>query len=649
MAIVMGTAGHIDHGKTALVRALTGIDCDRLEEEKRRGITIELGFAFCDLPGGGRLGIVDVPGHEKFVKNMVAGASGIDFVMLVIAADEGVMPQTREHLEICSLLGIRHGLVAITKTDAADAELLELVREDVAAFVKGTFLENAPCFPVSSLTGEGIDALREHIISREKALTPRRRSDLMRLPVDRAFTIKGHGTVATGTLLSGSLRVGDAVTVLPTGLPGKARSLQSHGVSVEEAEAGARTAVNLAGLDVTDIRRGDVLARPGTLFAADRWLVRLSCRPSAPRHLRHRAEVHFHHGSREAAARLHFFDRDRLAPGETALCEVRPEEPFVGVFGDHCVIRAFSPLRAVAGGVLVHPLALPLRRADATPERLALLLGLPEASDENLTLAQISLAADLTRERAVSLAHLSVLTNLDARRLDKTLRALSEKGAVFRHDPETPACIAAHAVKELTLRCLEAAAAFHKREPLKQGMARGALMSGGEGGKGGWSRDLPPRLVHFIVDRLLRSGKLVAEGEVIRLAGHSVSLASDQEQLKTALLAAYAAAGNTPPNLKDVLDSLKTDAKAASAVLGLLVNEGSLVKVKDGLYYHAPCVAALEERMRVWFRDHDDLDPAAFRDLSGGLSRKYVIALLEYFDRERVTIRVGDKRQIRSR
>ena len=204
-------------------------------------------------------------------------------------------------------------------------------------------------------------------------------------------------------------------------------------------------------------------------------------------------------------------------------------------------------------------------------------------------------------------------------------------------------------MKELTLRCLEAAAAFHKREPLKQGMARGALMSGGEGGKGGWSRDLPPRLVHFIVDRLLRSGKLVAEGEVIRLAGHSVSLASDQEQLKTALLAAYAAAGNTPPNLKDVLDSLKTDAKAASAVLGLLVNEGSLVKVKDGLYYHAPCVAALEERMRVWFRDHDDLDPAAFRDLSGGLSRKYVIALLEYFDRERVTIRVGDKRQIRSR
>lgn len=649
MAIVMGTAGHIDHGKTALVRALTGIDCDRLEEEKRRGITIELGFAFCDLPGGGRLGIVDVPGHEKFVRNMVAGASGIDFVMLVIAADEGVMPQTREHLEICSLLGIRHGLVAITKTDMADPELLELVREDIAAFVKGTFLENAPCFPVSSLTGEGVDALREHIISREKALTPRRRSDLMRLPVDRAFTIRGHGTVVTGTLLSGSIRVGDAVAVLPAGRTGKARSLQSHGVSVEEALGGARTAVNLAGLDVTDIRRGDVLARPGTLFPADRWLVRLSCLPSAPRHLRHRAEVHFHHGSREVAARLHFFDRDRLAPGETALCEVRPEEPLVGVFGDHCVIRAFSPLRTVAGGVLAHPLALPLRRADATPERLALLSGLPEASDEALTLAQISLAADLTRERGVSFARLSVLTNLDARRLERTLRSLSEKGAIFRHDPETPAFIAAHAVEELTRRCLEAAAAFHKREPLRQGMARGALTSGGESEKGGWSRDLPPKLVNFIVDRLLRSGRLVAEGEVIRLAGHSVSLASDQEQLKKALLAAYVAAGNTPPNLKDVLDSLKTDAKAASAVLGLLVNEGSLVRVRDGLYYHAPRIAALEERMRLWFRDHDDLDPAGFRDLSGGLSRKYVIALLEYFDRERITIRVGDKRQLRSR
>lgn len=256
MAIVMGTAGHIDHGKTALVRALTGIDCDRLEEEKRRGITIELGFAFCDLPGGGRLGIVDVPGHEKIRQEHGGRRFRNRFRHARHCGGRGGdAPDARASRNLL-LLGIRHGLVAITKTDAADAELLELVREDVAAFVKGTFLENAPCFPVSSLTGEGIDALREHIISREKALTPRRRSDLMRLPVDRAFTIKGHGTVATGTLLSGSLRVGDAVTVLPTGLPGKARSLQSHGVSVEEAEAGARTAVNLAGLDVTDIRRG---------------------------------------------------------------------------------------------------------------------------------------------------------------------------------------------------------------------------------------------------------------------------------------------------------------------------------------------------------------------------------------------------------
>lgn len=650
MAIVMGTAGHIDHGKTALVRALTGIDCDRLEEEKRRGITIELGFAFCDLPGGGRLGIVDVPGHEKFVKHMVAGASGIDFVMLVIAADEGVMPQTREHLEICSLLGIRHGLVAITKIDMADSELLQLVMDDVATFVKGTFLENAPCFPVSSVTGEGIDALRAHIIAREKALSPRRRSDLLRLPVDRAFTIKGHGTVITGTLISGSLRVGDAVAVLPAGLAGKARSLQSHGIAVEEARAGARTAVNLAGLEVTEVRRGDVLARPGTLFPSDRWLVRLNCLPSAPRHLRHRAEIHFHHGSREVAARLHFFDRDRLAPGETALCEARLEEPLVGVFDDHCVIRAFSPLRTVAGGLVVHALGLPIRRMDATPERLALLSALPEASDEDLTRAQIRLAADLTPERGVTLAHLSVLTNLDAGRLDKVLRGLSEKGELFRYDRENPACIAASAVDALTRQCLEAAAAFHRKEPLKQGMAKGALVSGGKGdGKGGWSRELPPKLAHFIVERLLRSGKLVAEGDVIRLAEHSVSLASDQEALKQALLAAYAAAGPTPPNLKDVLDTLKTDAKAASPVLRLLTEEGSLVKVRDGLYYHAPCIAALEERIRVWFRDHDDLDPAAFRDLSGGLSRKYVIPLLEYFDRERITIRVGDKRQLRGR
>lgn len=644
MAIVMGTAGHIDHGKTSLVRCLTGIDCDRLEEEKRRGITIELGFAFCDLPGGGRLGIVDVPGHEKFVKNMVAGASGIDFVMLVVAADEGVMPQTREHLEICSLLGIRHGLVAVTKIDMVDPELRELAIEDITDFLKGTFLEGAPLFPVSSMTGEGVDALREYIVAQEKILAPKRRTDLFRLPVDRVFTLKGHGTVVTGTMISGAIRVGDPLVLLPRGLETRARSLQSHGVSVDVAEAGHRTAVNVQGLDVADVERGDVLALPGTLFPADRWLVRLTCLSSSPRALRHRVEVHFHHEAREVPARLYFLDRERLAPGETALCEVRTEIPLVGVFGDHCVVRAFSPLRTVAGGVVLNPLDEGLRRKDATPERIDSLLGLIDVDEETLVRTQIELAGS----RGASLAVLSVLTNLDSRRLDRHLQSLSGKGKIFCFDREEKGYVAAPTVDLLCTRCLAVAEAFHARDPLKPGMARGTLMSGGSGPKK-WNQGIPQKLAFFIVERLLRSGKLVSEGDVIRTAGHTVSLASDQAGLHDAILKLYADGGFTPPTLKEALEACKTNVKAALPVYKVLCTEGELIKIKEELYYHAPIVQQLKERMQAWFATHDDLDPAGFKELSGGLSRKYAIPLLEYFDRERVTIRVGDRRQLRGK
>lgn len=644
MAVVMGTAGHIDHGKTSLVRKLTGIDCDRLEEEKRRGITIELGFAYYDLPGGGRLGIVDVPGHEKFVKNMVAGASGIDFVMLVVAADEGVMPQTREHLEICSLLGIRHGLVALTKVDMVDADWLELAKEDLTAFLKGTFLEEAPLFPVSAVTGEGIEALRDYIALQEKLLQPKRRTDLFRLPVDRVFTIKGHGTVVTGTMISGTLRVGDALEVLPRGLSTRARSLQSHSVSADVAEAGHRTAINLQGLEVADIERGDVLALPGTLFPASRWLLRLTCLSSSLRALRHRAEIHFHHEAREVPARLYFPDREKLEPGETGLCEIRFESPMVGVFGDHCVIRAFSPLRTVAGGTILHPLDFPLRRRDVTSELVKLLLSLPEQDESGLILAHIRLAGS----RGVTMNSLSVLTNIESRRLEKKLQELSGKGAIVCFDREEKGYVSAQTATALAQRCLHVAEVFHRKEPLKQGMARGALLSG-DTGRTAWNKGLPSKLAYFTVERLLRSGDLVSDGEVIRLAGHTVSLGKDQTELRDSLLKAYEEGALMPPSLKELVEKLEIDAKGATPVLRLLCEEGKLVKIKDGFYYHAPIILSLKERMQTWFADHDNLDPAAFKELTGGLSRKYVIPLLEYFDKERFTIRVGDKRQLRSK
>lgn len=642
MPVVLGTAGHIDHGKTSLVRALTGIDCDRLGEEKRRGITIELGFAHVPLPNGERLGIVDVPGHERFVKNMVAGAAGIDFVMLVIAADEGVMPQTREHLEICSLLGIRHGLVVMTKVDMVDAEWLALAQDDVSAFLVGTFLENAPLFAVSSVTGQGMDVLREHLFAQAVQLAPVRHSDIFRLPVDRVFTMKGHGTVVTGTVVSGAVQMGQEAEFMPSRRPTRVRNVQTHGHSSQNAQAGQRCAVNVQGLDVEDIERGQVLARPDTLFPAKRWMVRLTCLRSAPRALRNRTEIHFHHGAREVAARLYFFDRDKLTPGESALTEVRFAEPMVGIFGDRCVVRAYSPLRTVAGGELVHPLACTLRKSQPDfAERFALLSSLSEtgaagADSSALTLAQIGLAGSA----GVRFAELAVLTSYESRRLDKVLQQCSNQGQVCCFDREEKAYVSAATLQQLMDKCAEHAAAFHAKEKLKPYMARGVLAAG-------WGKALSPKLIHFVVERCLKAGILVAEGDGLRLAGHSVALAGDQSSLKDKILAAHVAAGLTPPNMKDVLESLKVDAKQAAPILKILGDEKALIKVKDGLYYAAAPLEDIKARVRQWFTTHDDLDPTGLKELLDGLSRKYLIALLEYFDRERMTVRVGDKRQWR--
>ncbi len=640
MSVVMGTAGHIDHGKTTLVRALTGIDCDRLEEEKRRGITIELGFAHWRLPDGSELGIVDVPGHEKFVRNMVAGASGIDFVLLVVAADEGVMPQTREHLEICSLLGIRHGLVALTKIDTVDADMIRLAGEDVRAELAGTFLEGAPILPVSSTTGEGLGSLAQAIAGLAASIESHRRTDLFRLPVDRVFTLKGHGTVVTGTQLSGMLRAGEALELFPSGRQTRARMLQQYGCQVEEAVPGSRVAVNLYGLEVDEVRRGDVLARPQTLFPSDRWLVRVSCLASSPRPLRHRGEIHFHHGARETAARLHFFDRDRLAPGETALAEVRLAEPLVAVFGDCYVVRGLSPLRTLAGGVVLNPLGVPFKRRDLTPDLTRRLLALPEASAAERLREQALLAG----VQGVTGAALSVLTNLDARQREKALQTLLGK-EVFLFDREQQGIVALEPLHVLEERCISQVEAAHRREPLRSSLPRGVAAEG-------WSEGLSPKLVHTVLERLLRAGRLVAEGDGVRLASHAVALNADQSDIRTRLLAVYQKAGLTPPSTREAVERLELSAapdnRQLAELFRMLVAEGSLVKLREGLYAASEAVAGLKQQVRVWFATHDNLDPAALRDISGGLSRKYLIAYLEYFDRERFTLRVGDARRLRN-
>lgn len=641
MPIVMGTAGHIDHGKTSLIRTLTGVDCDRLEEEKRRGITIELGFAYLPLPDGKMLSIVDVPGHEKFVKNMVAGAAGIDFVALVIAADEGVMPQTREHLEICSLLGITHGLVVLTKVDMVDAEWLALVTEDVKTFLQGTFLQDAPIYPVSSQTGSGIEDLKKALYAITASFNPRRRSDLARLPVDRVFSIKGYGTVVTGTLISGAFQVGEELALMPSGLTSKVRGLQSHGHKEDAASAGFRTAVNLPMLEVSQIQRGEVLTTPETLFPSDSWIIEARCLGSAPRALRNRMEVHFHHGAREVQARLTFYDRDKLQPGERCLARVRFNEPMVGIFADRCVMRSCSPLRTVAGGTLLHPLALDLRRKDTDFERK--LMALSELANYNaLSLDKIvSLQLALRGRNGASFRELRVLMNEDSASLEKALQQLGSKQQVFMVDREERRYIEAPVADALTEACLDWFTEFHKREPMKTGASRNTVSSA-------WGRSFAPKLVHFVLERLLKQGLLVSEGEVIRRVSYKASLAGGAAGVRESLLKVYREAGAAPPNLKDVLEMLKMSPKEVAPLLAVMQEGGELVKINEALYYAGETYSEIRDMVIAWFRDHDDLGPAEIKNMTG-LSRKYLIPLLEYFDKSKLTVRVGDKRVLRDR
>ena len=658
MPVVMGTAGHIDHGKTTLIKALTGVNCDRLDEEKRRGITIELGFAELCLPDAGTspdehrraISIIDVPGHERFVHTMVAGASGIDFVLMVIAADESVMPQTREHLEICSLLGITRGVVAITKIDAVDEDLLALALEDVAAFLKDSFLAEAPVIPVSAQTGQGLDELVKALSDLEAAFAPVRAQDLFRIPVDRIFTLHGHGTVITGTMVSGKIKVGDTVQVYPEARLSKVRSLQNHWGKVEEAQAGRRTAVNLSDLAVEDIRRGDVISHPGSLFPSDCWTAWVTCLPSSPRALRNRAEIHLHHGSREIQARLYFMDRDRLQPGEASLCEVRLPEEAVSVFGDRIVLRSFSPLRTVAGGIILGPLGMPARQHkkgfSELCDRMRGLVPLAYSSGgqstealENLVSTQLMCMRGAAK--GISFDCLRVLVNLDSRALEKVLASLMGRKEVFCFDKTQKVYVANSFVAPLTEAGSDTIAAHHKKYPEKQGMNRNELLSG-------WGRDLPPKLAHFIIEQLVKKGSIETQGEYVRLPSHEASFSQNQAPLGESILQAYREAGWTPPSTSALFENLKVTAKQAMPLLASLRTGGKLVRVSEDIWYATEHLEAIEKAVREWFHGNETLDIAGLKSITN-LSRKHMIPLLEYFDSQRITIRTGDVRVLRNK
>jgi selenocysteine-specific elongation factor len=631
--LILGTAGHIDHGKTSLVKALTGIDTDRLKEEKARGITIELGFASLTLPSGQKVGVVDVPGHEKFVKNMVAGATGIDVVALVIAADEGVMPQTREHLDICRLLNVRSGLVALTKVDMVDEDWLDLVVDDLAAFLEGSFLETAPVIPVSSVTGQGIDDFIKALDQICSTIPARSSSGLFRLPVDRVFTMKGFGTVITGTLAAGKVNVGDSVEVYPTGVKSKVRGLQVHNDSVLEASVGQRVAINFQGMDKDEVDRGQVVAFPGTLIPSYMLDVSVNLLPTVVRPLKDGAKVRFHVGTSEVMGKIVLGEKDRLEPGESAIAQIRTDAPVAAVRDDRFVLRSYSPVATIGGGFVINPLAR--KHKKNRPQEVEALKEMALAPPAELA----GLCVESAGFSGASLAELLIMTNLSTKKLEEATGKLLSARVLVLADKESRTFIHSQVLEKLTQKAKEHLAAYHSANPLKPGMPKEEL-------KSKFGSALSPKIFNLLLETMSSAGLVALERDILRLSGHSVRLEEDQEQISKKMLEAFAKAGLAPPTVKQLAQDLEMTEKKALEMLNHLAGQGSLVKVKQDLYFDSAEINNLKERLTNHLKEHGEITPPQFKDMTG-LSRKYLIPLLEWFDSAKITIRVGDSRKLR--
>ncbi len=660
-SVIVGTAGHIDHGKTSLVKALTGMDADRLEEEKRRGITIDLGFANLELatPSGEalRLGFVDVPGHERFVRNMLAGIGGIDLVLFVIAADEGVMPQTREHFDICRLLGIARGITVLTKADLVDAESLDVVRLEVEEFVRGTFLDatvldakdglpRAPIIPVSTIAGAdglGIAELKQALARIASEASAKDAAAFARLPVDRVFTMKGFGTVVTGTLIAGTVAKESELEIFPS--PGASRRVRVRGVQVhsaasDRARAGERTALNLAGVSVDELARGMMLATPDTFIASQRLDVKLHLLASA-KPLKHRAKVHFHAYAGEQMAEVHVISSSSgegktVAPGNDALVQLRLSEPVLLLPGDRFILRQFSPVVTIGGGEVVdaHPLPSTTKSSGSKTERAAWLSALADGTPEQ------KLAARIARRGAggLSAAQAVAETGWRGEQVESLAAALLEARTAVQAGE---LWLDAAAFKQLAETMLKAVRAFHESNPLVAGMGRGELEE---------KLGAPAAVFTFTLAALVRAGKLAQSGEVVHVAGRGVQMKDDEAEARTVIERAFASAGLQVPALKEVLAGLKVDKVRAQKIVTLMLREKTLVKVTDDLVFYGKSLEELREKVRALKPGASanavtKMDVTKFKDMTG-VSRKYAIPLLEWLDRERVTRRVGDERVI---
>jgi selenocysteine-specific elongation factor len=636
--IIVGTAGHIDHGKTALVKALTGVDADRLKEEKQRGITIDIGFA--DLSAGDyRFGFVDVPGHERFVKNMLAGAHGLDLVMLVVAADESVMPQTREHFDICRLLQVKSGLVALTKADLVDEELLELARAEVEDFVRGSFLEGAPIIAVSSRTGQGIDELKERLVALAGSVAPKATAAVMRLPIDRAFSIRGFGTVVTGTLIAGELRVGDEAEVLPGEARARVRNIQVHGRDSEQALAGQRTAVNLQGVNVEQVQRGAVLAPAGRLLATSMIDARLHLLENAPRPLAQRARVRVHHGTAEVMARvlvlgseLRTLSSQKIEPGESRLVQLRLEESVLALPGDRFIIRSYSPQVTIGGGVILDALPEKHRLRDTLAvERL-------EEIEAAGTAARAAVFVKMAGARAITSAELAARAGLTDEQIEEQARELVNAGAAVEVSNAPLTLISIESYNSLAASLVEMVSEHHRREPLSLGINREQVREQLFG-------STRPDVFRAVVSRLVGEGKISSDREALRLASHRPALSDAERGAKTALEAAFKSSGLQAGTLEEVASASGIKIDLARKLYNLLFAEGQVVRIGD-FVFHRDSIEDLKSRIRARKAVSPKMDVVTFKEITGGLSRKHAIPLLEYLDRERVTRRVGNEREI---
>jgi selenocysteine-specific elongation factor len=634
--IVLGTAGHVDHGKTSLVKALTGIDTDRLKEEQKRGITIELGFAFLDLPCGHRLGIIDVPGHERFVKNMVAGATGIDLLAFVIAADEGIMPQTREHFEICRLLGVKRGLVILTKKDMVDAEWLELVREDVRNFLAGSFLEDAPMVAVSSLTGEGIAEVRQVLDTLVRDSEFSEAHGPFRLPVDRVFSMKGFGVVVTGTSISGRIGVGEDITVYPQNHTAKIRGIQVHGQDVPLVEAGKRTAINIQGLDTGMVARGNMLATPGCLapsflLDADFFYLSGNAKP-----LKNRTRVRVHIGTAEIMGRIVLLEDEELAPGSRANVQLLLEEPCGTWPGDRYVVRSYSPVATIGGGGIWN---------GSPPKRRRF----REGNSEIFALYQAGVSEDIAllhlREAGVAgltFETLCVKMGQFGKRFRKLLDGPISSRKIIMVDSERQRMVAAEIFEALGESLTNILTDFHRDNSMKPGLSKEELRSR-------LHSALDQRLFQLLLNTLVKQGAIVVDESLVRLAGHRVSLKAEATAIRGEMEGFYQENGLTPPTLREVQERFaKYPIPLVREVLELLVREQVLVKISEDLYFPSRALTELQGQLVAFIRKEGEIDAPRFKTLTG-LTRKFSIPLLEYFDRIKVTIRVGDRRLLREK